>query len=301
MGYLSMVFETKGIRGVNNVADPARVLPSGKGSFLTQGQNIDIDNELMAYRRDGFGAPSYEGDRIHSLWGNGKTCLFVEGPDLKTLRADYSAAVLRQGVGPARMHYVDVNGIVYYTNDTVIGFVKEGADNSFRDPNQTYKTAMVPGHLIEYFNARLYVARKNQIWFSDPVALGRTDMRRNFKQLPSTVTLLGAVDDGIYVADLEATYFMAGGDPGKTVLMKKADYGAIPGTRITAMADYIAGYRGAGRVCLWASAKGLCLGGNEGAFVNLTRDYYHIAGPSEGAAILRDKGKYKQLLLTAWS
>jgi len=57
MGNLELIFETKGFRGVNNVADPARVLPSGKGSFLTWGENIDIDNELMARRRDGFGAP----------------------------------------------------------------------------------------------------------------------------------------------------------------------------------------------------------------------------------------------------
>jgi hypothetical protein len=301
MANLSPIFETKGIRGINNVADPARVLPSGKGSFLTQGANIDIDNELMAHRRDGFGAPVLSGTHIHSLWGNGETCLFVEESDLKKLNAEYSSAVLRAGVGPARMNYVDVNGIVYYTNDTVIGFVREGADYFFPPTNHPYKIPMVPGHLIEYFNARLYVARKNQIWFSDPVALGRTDPRRNFKQLPSTVTLLGAVDDGIYVADLGATYFMAGGDPGKAVLLKKADYGAIPGTRITAMAENIGGYRGTGKVCIWASAQGLCIGGNEGAFVNLTKDSYRIEGRSEGAAVLRNKGKYQQFLLTAWS
>ena len=89
---------------------------------------------------------------------------------------------------------------------------------------------MVPGHLIEYFNGRLYVARDNQIWFSDPMALMRTDKRRNFKQLPSRVTLLSAVEDGIYVSDLERTYFMGGGDPGEVALIDKADYPAIPYT-----------------------------------------------------------------------
>jgi hypothetical protein len=300
MGNLELIFETKGFRGVNNVADPARVLPSGKGSFLTRGENIDIDNELMASRRDGFGAPFLAGTRIHSLWGNGETCLFVEDSDLKRLNADYSAAILRPGVGPAPVDYVEVNGIVYYTNDTVIGFVKEGEDHSFPPTSQTYKVPMVPGRLIEYFHARLYVARKNQIWFSDPVAFGRTDPRRNFKQLPSTVTLLGPVDDGIYVADLEATYFMAGEDPGKAVLLKKADYGAIPGTKITAMAENIGGYRGSGKVCLWASAQGICLGGNEGLFVNLTKDSYHLGGRTEGAAIFRNRGRYQQYLFTVW-
>jgi len=89
---------------------------------------------------------------------------------------------------------------------------------------------MVPGHLIEYFNGRLLVAWDNEIWFSDPMALMRTDKRRNFKQLPSRITLLSSVEDGIYVSDLEGTYFMGGGDPGEAILIDKADYPAIPHT-----------------------------------------------------------------------
>jgi len=128
------------------------------------------------------------------------------------------------------MVYVDVAGTVYLTNGTLIGFMRDGAFNLFPDPQQTYKSPMVPGHLIEYFNGRLYVARDNEIWFSDPMALMRTDMRRNFKQLPSRITLLSAVEDGIYVSDRERTYFMGGGDPGEAVLIDKADYPAIPHT-----------------------------------------------------------------------
>jgi hypothetical protein len=79
-------------------------------------------------------------------------------------------------------------------------------------------------------NGTLYVARdnQNQIWFSDPMALMRADMRRNFKQYPSRVLLLSAVEDGIYVSDLERIYFMGGGDPSEAVLIHKADYPAIP-------------------------------------------------------------------------
>jgi hypothetical protein len=62
------------------------------------------------------------------------------------------------------------------------------------------------------------------------MALMRTDRRRNFKQLPFRVTLLSAVEDGVYVSDLEGAYFMWGGDPGEAVLIDKADYPAIPHT-----------------------------------------------------------------------
>jgi len=53
------------------------------------------------------------------------------------------------------------------------------------------------------------------------MALMRTDRRRNFKQLPSRVTLLSAVEDGVYVSDQERTYFMGGGDPGEAVLLER--------------------------------------------------------------------------------
>jgi len=300
MGHTKLLFETKGFRGKNNLSDPARVLPAGKGSFLTASLNVDIDDALMAHRRAGFASSSYSGSAIHSLWGNGDVCLFVQGSDLKRLNADYSAATLRAGIGTGRMNYVEVNGIIYYTNDAAIGFVKDGVDKSFTDPLKTYKTPMGPGHLIEYFNSRIYVARDNTIWFSDPVALGRTDMRRNFKQLSSYVTLLKAVDDGIFCADLNQTYFLAGGDPNKFVLAKRADYGAILGTQTTAFAEKIGGYRGSGRVALWASEYGICLGGNEGVFINLTREHYRIPGQKSGSAIVRNVGDYSQLLITTW-
>src|SRR4030042_5015247 len=112
---------------------------------------------------------------------------------------------------------------------------------------------MIPENMIEYFNEKVYVARDNEIWFSDPMALMRTDKRRNFKQLPSRVTLLSAVEDGIYVSDLERTYFMGGGDPGEAALIDKADYPAIPYTAYKIGAARIGGGPGvSGNAPLWA-------------------------------------------------
>jgi len=289
------MFEIRGFRGKNNVADPARILPSEGASFLAECRDADIDDELMVHRRAGFGAPCFPGSGIHSLWSNGNICLFVQGPDLKRLNPDYTATTILPGVGPARMVYVEVAGTAYLTNGTVIGYVKEGAFTTFPDPGQTYKTQMIPGHLIEYFNGRLYVARDNEIWFSDPMALGRTDERRNFKQLPSRVTLMSAVDDGIYVSDLERTYFMGGGDPGEAVLIDKTDYPAIPYTAQKIDAARIGGLGLSGLAVLWASRMGVCLGANGGQFKCLTEDYYRIQGDvASGASIFHKVDKLSQ-------
>ena len=122
-------------------------------------------------------------------------------------------------------------------------------------------------------------------------------MRRNFKQLPSRIMLLSAVDDGIYVSDLERTYFMGGGDPGEAVLMDKADYPAIPYTEQKIDAPRIGGLGLSGSAVLWASGMGICLGVAGGQFRNLTEEHFRIQGePSSGASILRKEDGFYQFV-----
>ena len=295
------MFEIKGFRGKNNLADPARILPSGGASFLAECRDADIDDEFMIHRRGGFGPPIFPGADIHSLWSNEEDCLFVQGSDLKRFNPDFTETTILPGAGPARMVYVDVADTIYLTNGTIIGYLRDGVFHFLPDPQQPYKTPMVPGHLIEYFNGRLYVARDNEIWFSDPVALMWTDRRRNFKQLPSRITLMSAVDDGIYISDLERTYFMGGGDPGAAILIDKADYPAISHTAQKIDADRIGGLGLSGSAVFWASRMGICLGAAGGQFKNLTEEHFRIQGqPSSGGSIIRKgEGIYQFVCATA--
>jgi hypothetical protein len=153
------MFAIKGFRGKNNLADPARILPSGGSSFLAECRDVDIDDEFMIHRRGGFGLSIFPGGGIHSLWSNGDICLFVLGADLKRLNPDYTATTVIPGVGSSRMVYVDVAGTVFLTNGTIIGYLRDYIFQFFPEPQQPYKTPMVPGHMMEYFNGRLYVAR----------------------------------------------------------------------------------------------------------------------------------------------
>jgi len=236
----------------------------------------------MIHRRNGYGAPSYPGSAIHSLWSNGEICLFVQGANLKRLNPDFTATTILPGAGPGRMVYVEVAGTVFLTNGTIIGYLRDYTFQFFPEPKQPYKTPMVRGHMMEYFNGRLYVARDNEIWFSDPMALMRTDMRRNFKQLPSRITLMSAVDDGIYVSGLERN-FMGGGDSGEAVLIDKADYPAIPYTAQKIDAPRIGGHGLFGSAVLWASGMGICLGGGRGAI----QEFNRRALSDPGAALFR--------------
>jgi len=197
------------------------------------------------------------------------------------------------------MIYVDVNGTVYLANATIIGYLR---DNNFNfPPSADLQISLVPGHLIEYFNGRLYVGRDNEIWFSDVMALMRTDKRRNFKQLPSRIMLMSAVDDGIFVSDLERTYFMRGGDPGEAVLIDKADYPAIPYTAQKIDMAKIGGLGLSGSAVLWASKMGVCLGASGGQVKNLTGDHFRIEGeiPPATSIIRKENGFHQYLVCVA--
>jgi len=97
------------------------------------------------------------------------------------------------------------------------------------------------------------------------MALGRTDERMNFKQLPSRITLRSAVDDRMYVPDHERTYFMGGKDSGEAVLVEKANYPAIPFTAQKIDAARVGDLSLSGTTVLWLSKMGVCMGGGEGA------------------------------------
>lgn len=288
----------KGFLGKNNVADPAR-FPDKKGAiYLSECQNVDIDDQLMAHRRDGYPTtPSLSGTGIHSLWADAETCLFVQNGILKSLSAAFVASTVRAAVGHSRMNYCRPADDIYLTNSSVIGYIRGGIYYDFTAPSETYKSLMKPGHLIEWFNGRLYVARSGDVLFSDPVYPGSTDERKNFKQLGGYISMMRAVKDGIYVSNSKETYFMAGLDPGEAALVKVADYPTILGSDVKIDGERI-GRDISGRAVLCMTPMGICAGLDGGTWINLTQSFYRPGSLNEGSVMLRMVGNFYQYLLS---
>jgi hypothetical protein len=107
------------------------------------------------------------------------------------------------------------------------------------------------------------------------------------------------VEDGIYISDLDRTYFMGGGNPGEATLIDKTDYPAIPYTAQKIDADRIGGLGFSGPAVLWTSRMGICMGGNQGQFKNLTEEHFQIQGkPFSGGSIIRKEDGIYQLVCT---
>jgi hypothetical protein len=187
-----------------------------------------------------------------------------------------------------------MNNVTAVTNGEIIGYVEGGVYSDFSSPTKYGKVAPIAGHLLETFKGRLLVAKGNVIYYSGTMAPNQFDLRRNFKQLPGRITMLKAVDDGLYLSDGEKTYFASGRDMQDLALEPVAEYGAIPwaAQRVDAGLVGVEGFKG--HVVFWVSEEGICVGGDGGSYRNLTqRRYAPPEGRSYGAGLFRkDKSQY---------
>lgn len=271
---LSPFFHFSRFRGINNVDDPVRLFDldqreaSGSTS-LAAATDVYVDDTNMLSQRQGYEQKA-SGD-IHSMWSNGAMCLFMEGTDLKGLATDLSTkTVIKSGLTANRTTaFVDINGVIVFTNGEVIETIIEGvASGSFPVVDKTNKVAMGPGHLLESYRGRLLVANGSNIYYSDVAQIGQLDPSKNYVPLLGVITMMKAVDNGVYISDGKSTYFANGLDFQGATLEKVADYPALLAT-----AQYIT--KGSkSKSVIWMSPEGICIGGPSGAFENITEDRY---------------------------
>ena len=105
-------------KGVNNLLDHER-LPR---DALAHSVNFDLDDSGKLRRRRG-ATKVYAGAITKgTFFGDGTTALFVEQGTLKRLNPDWSATVLREGVGDTPMAVCAApDGVLYYSNGAVTG------------------------------------------------------------------------------------------------------------------------------------------------------------------------------------
>ena len=288
-------------RGINNVDDAKNIA----NDELVEAPNMDIDNRGKATRRTGYTKKLTPSGRVHSLWANDRICLYIDGSTLKRLFKDYTASIIRSNVTSLPMDFVDVNEEVYYSSASVNGYVKNGVNVQFSDPGINFKQKPPPGQHIENYNGRNYIAQNHTIWITDAYAFGRVDMRKGFISMKDEVTMIKAVDDGIYVSigdinDRSSVIFFGGPGPEDFTYKVVADYGAIEGTAVKPRSAFV-GDGIEGTTVMWVSRKGICLGANGGRFTNLTAGRYEVTENRYGAGYFRLRNGLPQYVATLWT
>lgn len=275
--------------GVNNVDEAYRLFPVVKDNVnvypVREANNIDIDNTYAASSRSGY-TSVLSGTDIHSLWSDGARCFYVDGTSLKELDVNYNSTVLRVVTSSARMVYVHVNDRYYFTNGYEIGYIKGAATYGCMDPSREFKLPLPAGSHIEYFMGCLFVSVRNVLYISDPLC-DYYDTRTGYRQFTDDITMIRAVDNGLYISD-KKVWFVRGKGNDEFNRVEVESSPAIPYTDVRTSAESM-GYGVSGDVALWTAASGICIGDSGGTVKNLTEDRYHMAEYGRGSAFIRNK------------
>ncbi|KJU83826.1 hypothetical protein MBAV_003986 [Candidatus Magnetobacterium bavaricum] len=129
-----------------------------------------------------------------------------------------------------------------------------------------------PGHLLCYYRGRLYVASLNTLWYSQPYTYELFDPAQGWLAFDNPITLVAAVEDGIFVATSQEVVFLKGTEPEKFQLMQLSDCGAVFGTQAMGV---LPGESGRSEVVFWESRMGKCAGLSGGRIQFLTADTYN--------------------------
>lgn len=132
---------------------------------LAAAVNVDLTDAGSARRRQGRVTTLLQAG-AHSLWSNGRVCLFSAGGALRSLNLAFDEATPLADVTPdAPVVYEDVAGRVYWTNGEQSGVVEAGANRSWGlEPPPIVGASPAPGSLPEgrYGITATYVAADGQ-------------------------------------------------------------------------------------------------------------------------------------------
>jgi hypothetical protein len=284
----SLLFTLDRFSGMNNVEESFRIPATTDKSWhklfdMDALENLDIDNSYVLSTRPGSDL-ELAGTDIHSLWSDGETCLFVDSPTLYKMNLQYTAMSIGT-VGMGRMSYATWNDRIYMTNDSYIGYLHDNALTVLADPGITYKLPLPAGRFIAYYRARLYVAKGKVLYISDALC-DHYDIRTGFRVFANDITMLIAVEKGLYVSD-GVTWFVFGAEPDEFQKKQILDSDAIPYTAVS-INGKIMGDGIPGECVLWTSTDGICLGDSDGTVKNLTRSRYAMSEHAVGGAVVRN-------------
>lgn len=142
------------------------------------------------------------------------------------------------------------------------------------------------GQFVDYFNGRTLVASGHVLRYSEPYAPELFDLRKGFPFL-GDITMLAALDGGVYVGTRDAVVWLDGDAPETWSMRPRMNYGVIQRAFARCSRDMVLDSGGAKPVVVFASTRGICLGEDGGQVSNLTQDRFSYPIQERGAAVVR--------------
>jgi len=300
----------RGSTGLNTKLDPVRINYDPKSGVhdLAACKNVEIDDSGRVGRRKGY--TNKASGSYHSLWCDTGNAMVVKNNALCVLNPDYTVTPIRNMTPGARVSYVQVDNAIYYTNGHERGKIKTGGyfdglsytwnRGDYVGPETDRQLSDPPtGTHLEFFSGRMWISQGRVVWFSEQFDLSAYDLASNLIEFEDPVIMIRATFDGLFISTEKNTYFVAGTNPVEMAPRLIADYPALEWSDVKFVGT-ISRIRGGtasvntsqGYLCaMWLSSKGICVGGPEGQFYNLTEDKIDLPMALSGAGLIWD-GKY---------
>jgi len=170
------------------------------------------------------------------------------------------------------------------------------------NPLRTFNLDAPPkGHLVKYYNGRLYIADNNILWYSEKYQYQHFKLDSNYIEFPDIIKEIMPVEDGIWIGS-DKLYYLSGNEPTEFRRITKEDINIIPGTSVKISGSYIhmdnvpVGYK-------WfvSSDLGIFILFNQGMVINLTSENINLESADFGTSLfLQDEGmnQYLSILKT---
>ena len=270
-----------------NTIKPRTELKAGE---LVQAVDVDIDHTGRVTTRKGY--RKIRPGNIHSIWCKGKLCLFGDGRGLYRLHDDLSATKLADLQTDRPIDFEDVNGTVVFSNGVDLGFVESGTV-VWPDVPKVGALPVVAtpaGQLLTFYNGALLVAAGDQLVTTLAYNLEAVHVTEGFAPMGSIITMLQAVDDGVWLSSSDAVYFLSGPGYDEITFRKILDEPAIFRTSQLSDASLLGGdHQMIGKVVWFATTRGIYIGGNSGQLIPVSEGIVSIGSGSGGAGVIRNQ------------
>ncbi len=294
MSQLQALVEYKNIKGIDNlIKDDMRLDPG----YVRIANNIDIDDEGMAHRRDGVLSTILSGS-WKSLWRKDDLCFGVKNGTLTKINTDWTETTILSQVGTSRMCFLQIDDRTFFSNLSVVGYIQDSVAYGFPEADRPQRQKMVGGEILEYYEERLYAVQGNNVFFSTASNPYEMDSEKNFIVLNGPIHMGHAVFDGLWISERDGISFHQGHDYKDFIYARMLDEPAIKGSAITI--DGITQRDGSSVRCVIFSTEiGIYMGYPGGILKDLTKGHYGILGIEEGQASIVWVNGYQQYIFMA--
>lgn len=296
--------------GIKNTVSAERL----REGELEAAVNVDIDDVGQVRRRRGY--VQRDAANYHSAETIAGRTFVVRDGMLGTLGTNFTFSALTEA-GPDKLSYTSVGDTVYFGSRSVSGKIVDGVaqawgqtggDGQWISPvmRPTETLGAIAGRLlgavpmateIEHYKGRIYLANEKLLWATELFLYDLVDRTKGFIQFEHDITMVRAVEDGLYVGTTAQLFFLQGTYSDGLKRSRIIDAPVVPGSSVLAPTADVhpqvkkGGDVPEGTVPVFMTGDGICVGLDGGQVYNLTRSRVVFPGAVSAAALYRsDQG-----------